>query len=65
MQRPTFDGVPALPPPSSTLQVAAAGVLTALPEHFLARCANDVFGNSCDEFDASELFRPTDSTGVP
>jgi hypothetical protein len=65
MQQPSFDGVPALQPASPTHQPAAAGTLTTLAEHFLARRATHEFDNSCEEFDASELFRPIYRTGMP
>lgn len=65
VQLPTFDGVPVLQPATPTHQPAKAGVLTALPEHFLAGYANDEFENLCKEFDVSESFRPIDSTGLP
>lgn len=66
MQLPTFDGAPALQPAPPPHQPAKAGVLTVLPEHFLAGCAHDGFDNLCQEFDVSESFRPpTDSAGLP
>lgn len=65
IQLPAFDGAPALQPAAPTHQPAQAGVLTALPEHFLAGYDNDEFENLCKEFDVSESFRPIDSAGIP